>query len=137
MDMIELRRRVMLSMGSAKIYSGTYIPETTGSDATIDTGKTGWTHFLIVAHVLPYVTPMARCLCLKFYDFDTEVAQMMFGGSSDESNMASSENTFTSSTTKKFSDTVSRNGSEITFSNLIAGQGGKFQAGTQYDWYAW
>ena len=127
----------MLSMGGAKIYSGTYIPETDSAVATIDTGKTGWTHFLIVAHVLPYVTPTARCLCLKFYDFNTEVAQMMFGGSSDASDTASSTNIFTSSTTNKFSDTVSRNGSEITFYNLIPSQGGKFQAGTQYDWYAW
>lgn len=126
----------MLSMGSAKIYSGTYIPETDSSAATIDTGKTGWTHFLIVAHVLPYDVAYVRCLGLRLYDMDTEVLQCSFGPSSDR-NVPNSVAVYTEYTTKKFSETYEINGTEITLKNLISSQGGQFQAGTQYDWYAW
>jgi len=136
MDMIELRRRVMLSMGSAKIYSGTYIPETTGSDATIDTGKTGWTHFLIVAHTLPYAVPYVRCLGSKYVDVNEQFAVYSYGASS-VSERPYSGNSVTANTSVPFSEAVIISGTTITFTRLIAGQQGAFQAGTQYDWYAW
>ena len=137
MDMIELRRRVMLSMASgAKIYSGTYIPETTSAYVTIDTGKTGWTHFLIVPHTLPYAVPYSRCLGSKYVDTIEQFAVYSYGAGGDESR-PSTGNSVTANTTVPFSAAVIISGTTIRFNRLIASQQGAFQAGTQYDWYAW
>ena len=137
MDMIEVRRRVMLSMASgAKIYSGTYIPETDSAYATIDTGKTGWTHFLIVPHTLPYAVPYVRCLGSKYVDVNEQFAVYSYGASSD-SERPSTGNSVTANTSVPFSEAVIISGTTISFARLIASQQGAFQAGTQYDWYAW
>lgn len=122
--------------GGSGVTSGTYTPASDSSSATIDTGKTGWTHFLIVPHTLPYATAYARCLGCRFYDMTAQMLICAFGSSSAQSSPNSAA-TYTESTTRKFSETYEINGTVITFKNLVASQGGTFQAGTQYDWYVW
>ena len=127
----------MLNMASgAKIYSGTYIPETDTPFPTIDTGKTGWTHFLIVPHTLPYAVPHARCLGSKYVDVNEQFAVYSYGASSD-SEMPSTGNSVTANTSVSFSEAVIISRTTIRFARLISSLQGTFQAGTQYDWYAW
>lgn len=116
--------------------TGTYIPEANSSEATIDTGKTGWTHFLIVPHTLPYAVPYVRCLGLKYVDVNGQFAVYSYGASSD-SERPSTGNSVTANTSVSFSQAVIISETTITFTRLISSQQGAFQAGTQYDWYAW
>ena len=122
--------------GGVKVYSGTYTPSSDSSSATIDTGATGWSHFLIVPHVLPYATSYVRCLGCKYVDFNTRYYLNSFGASS-ASATPSACRTVTDDTSPAFANTVQVNGTSITFTGLIASQGGSFQAGTQYNWYVW
>lgn len=122
--------------GGVKVYSGTYTPSSSSAAATIDTRATGWSHFLIVPHVLPYATSYVRCLGCKYVDFSTRYYLNTFGASS-ASDIPSACRTVTDDTSPSLSATVQVNGTSITFTGLIASQGGSFQAGTQYDWYAW
>lgn len=121
----------------AKIYSGTYVPSVSSANVTIDTGVTGWTHFLIVPHILPYATPHARCLGAKYVDLNMRYYMSAFGSSSDSSTTASVVRTTLDTSSPSYADCVMISGSSITLTRLIPSQGGTFQAGTQYDWYAW
>ena len=121
----------------AKIYSGTYTPTSDNADFSIDTGVTGWTHFLIVPHILPYATPHARCLGGKYVDLNMRYYMSLFGSSSDSSTTANSVRTTLDTSNPPYADCVKISGSSITLTRLIPAQGGTFQAGTQYDWYAW
>lgn len=111
------------------VASGTYTPTTNGTGATIDTGATGWTHFLIVPHVLPYETPYERCMGLRYADITAGYIICVFGSSS-ESAIPSTAKFHTST----YTPTVS--GSVISFTGQ-SGNTGTFQGGTQYDWFAW
>ena len=113
------------------ITSGTYTPSSDGAGFSIDTGVTGWTHFLIVAHTLPYVTPKARCLGLRYFDVDSQFLICAYGTSSDTSDRPATGSFWNSG---NYIPTIS--GTTISASG-VASQVGAFQAGTQYDWYVW
>ena len=127
----------MLSMASgAKIYSGTYIPESSGTALSIDVGSSNFSHFLLVPHSLPYETAYVRCLGGRYVDLEQHLLLIMIGASS-EKTYPSSTNMFTDETTTTFDHFVSKNGSILTFITGIAAQIGTLYANTQYDWYAW
>lgn len=113
------------------VTSGTYTPTSDGASFSIDTGVTGWTHFLIVAHTLPYATPMSRCLGSRYFDATANYVIATYGSSSDTSAKPSAGSSYDSG-----NNLPSVSGSVIT-SGGAASQVGSLQAGTQYDWYAW
>lgn len=125
----------MLSMGSAKIYSGTHIPESNITTFSVDVGSSSFTHFLLVPHTLPYEIAYVRCLGGRYVDLEQRFMLVMLGSSS-ERTAPSSTNIFTDSTSTAFDYLVNKNGSTISITG-IAAQTGTMYANTQYDWYAW
>lgn len=128
--------RLCEGYGGGAFYSGTYTPTENSPHFTIDVGATNYSHFLIVAHKLPYDVPYSRCLGMRLYDFDAEFALMIYGASS-ESDTPSNANAFTDSSQISFSAVIERSGTMIKSKRLIASQSGQMQADIQYDWYAW
>lgn len=115
---------------------GTYIPSSDGATAVIDIGATEWTHFLIVPHTLPYATPYTRCLGMRYINRSARFTLYSFGPSRDSA-IPSQDAVYTDSTSPNFDKVCAINGTVLTLGGVIASQGGSFQAGTQYDWYAW
>lgn len=136
MDMMEVRRRVMLSMASgAKIFKGIYISESDVTNISVDVGISNFTHFLLLPHTLPYDTRFLRCLGGRYVDLEQRIVLIMVG-SSKESNIPSQTNVFTDDTSTVFDYIVGKEGSTIEMHG-IASQVGVLRANTQYDWYAW
>lgn len=115
--------------GSA-ITSGTYTPTADTVNTVIDVGVTGWTHFLMVAHVLPLETAQNKFFALEYVDFSSG---LLLNAHSSNTNTAPNQVTLLQSGHAYF-PTVS--GSVITRSSS-SGYTGFLYAGLQYDWYVW
>lgn len=116
--------------GGSAITSGTYTPTEDVVNTVIDVGVTGWTHFLMVAHVLPLETAQNKFFALEYVDFSSGI---LLNAHSSNANTAPNQVGLLQSGHAYF-PTVS--GSVIT-RNSSSGYTGFLYAGLQYDWYVW
>ena len=117
----------------AKIYSGTYIPTADSVSFSIDTGATDWTHFMLVAHVLPYEGSVVtqKAFASEYVDFGQGFCINAHGATTSA----------TSPTQVSFYQTGHsyfpvKNGAVISRSGSTGYHGYLF-ANIKYDWYAW
>ena len=119
----------MMGMGGQNdvIAKGIYTPESDTNSFVIDTGKSGWTHFLIVVKTLPYAEDVgkARAMTCRYYNAETNTWFSTFGSStSSKPDKASiiSEPTISG-------NTISWSGSNTTAGLLIKD--------VEYEWFCW
>lgn len=116
------------------VASGNFTPTSSGQTKTIDTGRTDWTHMLIVPHVFPYVgltaSGLVRAIMSKHVDLENNVMITAYASSSGLSYTSSSYRPVQEGGECEVSDGV------VKFSGEGASVG-KWIKGCQYDWWAW
>lgn len=116
------------------VASGSFIAASTGMAKTIDTGRTDWTHMLIVPHVFPYVgltaSGLVRAIMSKHVDLENNVMITAYASSSGSSYTSSSSRPVQEGGDCEVSDGV------VKFSGDGASVG-KWIKNCQYDWWAW
>lgn len=117
----------------AKIYSGTYIPTADTVAFSIDTGATNWSHFMLVAHTLPYGDGIVtqKAFVSEYVDFEQGYCINTHGGTTSATSptQVSFFNSEHSYFPQKNATVIGRSGS--------FGYHGTLFANVQYDWYAW
>ena len=117
--------------GGSTMASGTYTPQSTGTSATIDTGLSTFTHFLIVATTSP-LNNSVKAGQAAYVDFTRGNALGESTNNSGTSAAALAGGGYGLSTIGGFT----KNGSVVTLSN----SGANFSnliSGVTYDWFAW
>lgn len=118
--------------GGSTVKSGNFTVDTNRTGVTIETGVSGVRRLIIVPHVLPYETAYSRCMGMWFVDFEKNIMLTSFGASSAAA--TPSQAYFYDLSTAAV--TVTNNSGTVAFSGFVAARAGTYQAGVQYDWYA-
>lgn len=112
--------------------SGNFMPETTSTGYTLDTGRDDWTYLLITPRAYPYESPVARGIGVKFINKTTGCLISAYGSGNSTSVAVEAG----SSRQINIDTEISINGSIVTFTGTQA-NAGRFVAGCTYDWFAW